>query len=77
MPAMTPATLSPRARDDLEELRQAVGEVQDLRDEEDEEGLREVAEDARDGEGHPGEVGVGVADELLMERGKFERFSFV
>lgn len=71
----------PRARDDLQELREAVGEIDNLRDEEDEERFRKMAQNASDGEGHAGEVGVGVADELLREKERkreknFEGFFF-
>lgn len=52
-----------RAGDQVEELRDAVEEVEGLGDEEEEERLGEVAEDAADGEDHAREVAVGVADE--------------
>lgn len=53
----------PRARHQLEELRDAVEEVEDLRDQEEHERLGEVTEDANGGEHHPREVAVRVADE--------------
>ena len=52
-----------RTRDEAEELRGGVGEVEELGDEEEQQGLGEVAEDANDGEDHAREVAVGVADE--------------
>lgn len=52
-----------RARDDAEQLRRAVEEVDDLRDEQEQQRLGEVAKDGYDGEDHAGEVTVGVADE--------------
>lgn len=53
----------PRARHQLEELRDAVEEVEDLRNQEEHERLGEVAEDANGGEHHPREVAVRVAHE--------------
>lgn len=47
-------------RNEAEELRDGIQEVEDLRDEEEEDGLAEVAEDAYDGKGHAGEVAEGV-----------------
>ena len=54
-----------RAGHEAEELRHRVDEVEHLRHEEEQQRLRVVPEDRRDGEGHPGEVAVGVADEDL------------
>lgn len=51
------------AGDELEELRRAVEEVQDLGQQQQHEGLGEVAQDADGGEHHAREVAVGVADE--------------
>lgn len=53
------------AGDEAEDLGARVEEVEDLGCEEEAEGLGEVAEDADDGEDHPREVAVGVADEDL------------
>ena len=49
----------------VEELGEGDDKVEHLRDEEEHEGLAEVAHDARHGQGHPGKVGEGVADEDL------------
>ncbi|THV51793.1 hypothetical protein BGAL_0098g00030 [Botrytis galanthina] len=49
--------------DEVEELGDAVEEIEGLGDEEEEQGFGKVAEDAADGEDHAGEIAVGVADE--------------
>ena len=50
------------AFDQVKELWQGQGKVEDLRQEEQNHGLAKVAEDADDGKGHAGKVAVRVAD---------------
>lgn len=52
-----------RTRNQAEELRRGVDEVEDLGDEQQEQGFAEVSEDANDGKYHAREIAVGVAHE--------------
>mmetsp|Transcript_10647 Transcript_10647/g.26474 ORF Transcript_10647/g.26474 Transcript_10647/m.26474 type:complete len:245 (+) Transcript_10647:641-1375(+) len=53
------------ARNELEQLRHRVDEVENLRHEEEEDSLRVVSKDGCDGERHSSEVAVRISDEYL------------
>ena len=64
------------ARDEPEELRNAVDKVEDLGNQEEDQRLGEVAEDADDNEDHASEITVGISHEnscrvpVVEEQGK-------